>query len=296
MTESAGHPDQSMTQPPNGSPLIHAVDDNGLFMIWLYNLPTWLFALLTIISCVGLALLGLLLIHRRLNTGTFATLIDNGTVGWFFSGVTVLYGLLLGLLTVATWNNYTQATGLASQEAASLAVLYRDLAGYPRLERIELQSQLRTYTRFIIDQSWPLQRRGLIHDGESAELVRLQGPLMAFEPTTETGKIIHLEAIRAFNSVVELRRLRSESISGSVPGVIWYVVLMGGLLTLVFGYLFVVKAFWLHGVLVSLFAAVIGLLIFLIASLDHPYWGEVSVSPQAYELVLTKVMNSGTNP
>ena len=281
-----------MTQPPNWPPLIYAVDDNGLFMIWLYNLPTWLFAFLTISGFMILALVGLLLIHRRLNAGTFATLIDNGTVGWFFSGVTVLYGLLLGLLTVATWTNYTQATGLVSQEAASLAVLYRDLAGYPLPQRSQLQTQLRTYTRFIIDQSWPLQRQGFIHDGESAELVRFQEPLMAFEPTTETGKIIHQESIRAFNSVVELRRLRAESISGSVPGVIWYVVLLGALLTLLFGYLFVVKAFWLHGVLVSLLAAVIGLLIFLIAALDHPYWGEVSVSPKAYELVLTKVMTS----
>ena len=280
-----------MPQPANWSPLIHAVDDNGLFMIWLYNLPTWLFALLTMSGFVSLALVGLRLIHRRLNAGTLANLIDNGTVGWFFSGVTVLYGLLLGLLTVATWTNYTQATGLASQEAASLAVLYRDLAGYPLPERIQLQTQLRTYTRFIIEQSWPLQRQGFIHDGESAELLGLQDPLMGFEPTTETGKILHQEAIRTFNSLVELRRLRAESISGSVPGVIWYVVLLGALLTLTFGYLFVVKSFWFHGVLVSLLGAVIGLLIFLIAALDHPYWGEVSVSPQAYELVLSKVMS-----
>ncbi len=52
---------------------------------------------------------------------------------------------------------------------------------------------------------------------------------MGFEPTTETGKILHQEAIRTFNSLVELRRLRAESISGSVPGVIWYVVLLGAL-------------------------------------------------------------------
>ncbi|AUD01130.1 bestrophin-like domain [Spirosoma pollinicola] len=286
-----------MPQPANWSPLIHAVDDNGLFMIWLYNLPTWLFALLTMSGFVSLSLIGLRLIHRRLNAGTLATLIDNGTVGWFFSGVTVLYGLLLGLLTVATWTNYTQATALASQEAASLAVLYRDLAGYPLPERIQLQTQVRTYTRFIIEQSWPLQRQGFIHDGESAKLLDLQAPLMGFDPTNETAKILHQEAIRTFNSLVELRRLRAESISGSVPGVIWYVVLLGALLTVTFGYLFVVKSFWFHGLLVSLLGAVIGLLIFLIAALDHPYWGEVSVSPQAYELVLSKVMSSGvTSP
>jgi hypothetical protein len=270
--------------------MIHAVHDKALSMLWLYELPSWLFSLLTMAFFVGLALAGLRLFHRRINQATFATLIDNGTVGWFFSGVTVLYGLLLGLLTVATWGNYTQATEVASQEAASIAVLYRDLSAYPLAQRVDLQHQLRDYTSFIVHQSWPLQKKGMIHDGESQQLIDLQTPLMAFEPTSEGQKIIHTEAIRAFNSLVELRRLRAESISGSVPGVIWYVVLLGGLVTLVFSYFFLVKSFWFHGLLVSLLGAVIGLLIFLIAALDHPYWGEVSVTPAAYELVITKVM------
>jgi len=66
---------------------------------------------------------------------------------------------------------------------------------------------------------------------------------------------------------------------------------LGAMLTLAFSYLFLVKDFWFHGLLISMLAAVIGLLIFLIAVLDHPYWGEVSVTPAAYQLVLDKVMH-----
>lgn len=268
----------------------HAANPDELFMLWLYDLPTWLFALIIIASFVFFGLLGLMLVHRRFNRSAQAALIDNGTVGWFFSGVTVLYGLLLGLLTVATWSNYTQATSIASQEAAAMAVLYRDVTAYPPQQRQLLREQLRQYTRFIIERSWPLQRRGFIHDGESARLEVLQNELLTINPTSQGEQIVHAEAVRAFNSLVELRRQRSESIGGSVPGVIWYVVLLGALLTIVFAYFFVVKEFWLHGWLVGMLSAVIGLLIFLIAALDHPYWGEVSVSPAAYQLVLDKVM------
>ena len=122
-------------------------------MLWLYDLPSWLFALLTMGFFVSLFWVGLLMVHRRIHQATFATLIDNGTVGWFFSGVTVLYGLLLGLLTVATWGNYSRASELASQEAASIAVLYRDLSAYPSTQRLHLQAQLRDYTLFIVQQS-----------------------------------------------------------------------------------------------------------------------------------------------
>ncbi len=37
-------------------------------------------------------------------------------------------------------------------------------------------------------------------------------------------------------------------------------------------------------------AATIGLLIFLIASMDHPYLGEVSVPSDSYKLLLERVM------
>ena len=189
-------------------------------MLWLYDLPMGLFAALTIFLFVAVALAGLALFHHRIHASALAALLDNGTVGWFFSGTNVLYGLLLGLLTVATWSSYTSAGGLASQEAAALSVLYNDLSGYPQPQRGQLEEQLRQYTRFIIQRSWPAQRRGYINDGETVELRGFRTSFMAVEPRTEGDKLLHGEAIRAFNSVIEFRRLRAESISGSVPPVI----------------------------------------------------------------------------
>lgn len=237
--------------------VLRRAQESGYFMLWLYDLPTWLFAALTITFFVLLALGGLRLFHRRINEGMFATLVDNGTIGWFFSGITVLYGLLLGLLTVATWSSFTAAGGLASQEAASLSVLYRDLSGYPAAQRELLQSQLRRYTEFIVRHSWPAQRRGFINDSETTEIDRFREQFMAVEPHTEGDKLLHGEALRAFNSVTEFRRLRAESISGSVPAVIWDVVLIGALLTLVFSYFFLVRDFRLHAMLTGMLAAMI---------------------------------------
>ena len=133
-------------------------------MRWLYEIPTWQLAVLIVGLTVLLALAGLRFVHRRLHVSPAVALIDNGTVGWFFSGVTVLYGLTLGLLTIATWQNYSTAAGIASQEAASLAVLYGDLSGYPASMGRPLQQQLRRYTESIVQQSWPAQRRGLAND------------------------------------------------------------------------------------------------------------------------------------
>nr|WP_241738238.1 DUF4239 domain-containing protein [Hymenobacter polaris] len=103
-------------------------------------------------------------------------------------------------------------------------------------------------------------------------------------------QVLHGQAIETFNKLVELRRQRIESISVSVPGVLWAAVLIGALITIAFSYGFIVVSLRLHAVLTGLLALMVGVMVFVIAALDHPYLGEVSVSADAYQVVLDKVM------
>lgn len=276
--------------------MFYPVDSVSPFILWLYELPTWLLAVFVVGLTLLLSLGGLRLVHRRLHVSQAVALIDNGTVGWFFSGVTVLYGLMLGLLTVATWQNYSAAADIASREAAAIAVLYRDLSGYPDAVGQPLQTQLRAYTESIVQRSWPAQRRGLANDEERLELTQFQRALLHTEVTSMSQQVLHSEAIATFNKLVELRRQRIESISASVPGVLWAAVLIGAVLTVVFSYCFVVVSLRLHALLTGLLALMVGVMVFLIAALDHPYLGDVSVTPDAYQVVLDKVMNPRVNP
>ncbi len=279
-----------MDTTPAWEAVLYSVDPSIRYMLWMYEMPTWLLAVLIVGLTVVFSLIGLYFTHRRLHGSEAATQIDNGTVGWFFSGVTVLYGLTLGLLTVATWQNYSTASGIASQEAATLAVLYRDLSGYPDSTRQPLQRQLREYTAFIVQKSWPAQRRGMANDMERTVLTRFQLDLLHTEVRTMGQQVLHGEAIETFNRLVELRRQRIESISMGVPGVLWATVLLGAIVTIAFSYCFAVVELRFHALLTGMLALMVGMMIFLIAALDRPYLGEVSVTPDAYQVVLDKVM------
>ncbi|SFF35116.1 bestrophin-like domain [Spirosoma endophyticum] len=259
-------------------------------MRWLYNLPTWSLALLIVALFLGLALLGLSFTHRRLHRSGAADSIDNGTVGWFFSAVSLLYGLLLGLLTVAAWGSYNQATLIASQEASATAVLYRDLAAYPDTTRDAMRKQLRDYLTVIVTQSWPAQRQGFLPDSETVVLNQLQKRLLHQRGLTNEQLVVHSETLRAYNSLIDLRRQRQEALKNGVPGVLWLVVLLGAVATIGFSYCFVVVSYRLHALLTGVLAGMIGLLVFLLVVLDHPYWGEISVSAEPYQLVLTTLM------
>lgn len=260
-------------------------------MHWLYNLPTWALASLIMIAFVALALLGLTLTRRRRAYDGADQAMDNGTVGWFFSAVSLLYGLLLGLLTVAAWGSYNQASTIASQEASATAELYRDLAAYPDTTRDAMRKLLRNYLTVVVTQSWPAQQRGLLPDSETVVLNQFQKHLMAQRGLLAEQLVVHGETLRAYNTLIDIRRQRQEALTSGVPGVLWIVVLVGAVATIGFSYGFVVASYRLHVWLTGVLAGMVGLLVFLLVALDHPYWGTVSVSADAYQLVLRTLMS-----
>ena len=65
--------------------------------------------------------------------------------------------------------------------------------------------------------------------------------------------------------------------------------LLNGLLT----YLFWVENLWLHAGLVGILSVFIALLVFLTAAMDNPFRGEFSVSSDAFQTILEKVMIPG---
>jgi hypothetical protein len=258
----------------------------------LQELPGWAIAPVCVLGFVIPALVGLWLVHRhiheRLRIGE--TLIDNGVVGWFFSGILTIYGITLGLIAITTWESSSAVAGVASREAAAIAALYRDTSGFPAPLQQQLHDKLREYTRAVVEKEWPAQRLGEIAIDGRSPLDGFQSALFTNEPTTEGMRLIQAEALDKFNELVEWRRQRTEAVDNGVPRVIWIVILLGGVLTIATAYCFQMQPFRLHLLLTAILAMMIGLLIFLIAALDRPFQGTVSVKPTAYRIILESTM------
>lgn len=259
-------------------------------MYWIYDLATWQLAFLTVGTFVLVSLAGLFstrpLMRKLLNASTE----HNDLVSYFVSAVGVFYGLALGLIAVATWQNFTDVDSQISKEAASLAGFYRDLDGYPEPLRAKLEDRLRDYTRYIIDKDFPAHHKGDTPEEGSLMLDRIENEMMAFEPARESQKIAHSEAIKSLNTVIEDRRLRLESVTTGLPAALWAVVVIGAALNVLLTYLFWTENLTVHALLVGILATFMALLIFLTAAMDNPFRGEFSVSADAYQMVLDKVM------
>ena len=128
----------------------------------------------------------------------------NDGVGYILSFFSVIYGLLLGMLAIATYQALSDADTTVVKESSALANLYRDVSSYPEPNRSELQNLLREYTRYVIDEAWPLQRKGIIPAAGSDRITAFQLKLMAFEPQTKGQEAVHAEALRQFDALVTL--------------------------------------------------------------------------------------------
>jgi hypothetical protein len=254
------------------------------------NLPTLWFGVLSIGSFVIVAIIGLLVTRQIVYRFLGSPFINNESIEPFYSGALVFYGIMLGLITVATWEHFTEVEDIVSAESVSLAVLYRDVSGYPEPIRTELQNHIRDYTRFIIDEVWPAQARGVILTEGVTRMNAFQEALLAFEPVTEGQKILHAEAFKAYNEMIEQRRLRIETITGNIPATMWVVVVIGGFVIIGLAYTFRVDDLKLHAFLVGTIAILIGMLVFVIYTLESPYRGDVSIQPDSYQLVLDTLM------
>lgn len=266
----------------------------GVMMDWVHDLSARVFGPLCIVAFVLPTMAGLWLVHRKVHQRLrlTETLIDNGVVGWFFSGIFTIYGITLGLIAVTTWESYSHVSEIVSHEASSIAALYRDTAGFPNPLRDDLQHRLREYTRYIIDRVWPAQRLGESPTEGNQMLNEFETDLYSNEPASDAQRILQTEALKAFNELVEFRRQRIEAVGQGVPDVVWAVVLLGGALTIVTSFCFQLNEFKLHLLLSSALAAMIGLLVFLVAAFDRPYRGSVSIDPTAYEIIYDGLMKN----
>jgi hypothetical protein len=199
---------------------------------------------------------------------------------------------LLGLLAVATYQNYATVGDIVDKEASSLSALYRDVSAFPQPIRSQLQDALREYARYTIEEGWEQQRRGIRPKGEPERSTRIAGTILAFEPITETEKIIDVEALRQSAHRIELSRARMSSVMLGLPAVLWWVVAFCALMNIVLIWMQDVEIH-VHLILGAILASILGAVIFLIAELDNPFRGQVSIGPESIARVYDRVMRQG---
>ena len=260
-------------------------------LYWIYELPTWTVAFLFAACFVGFSLAGAVFIRPflRLLVGRRPGL--NDVVGYVLGFVSVVYGVLLGMLAIVTYQNLSEADRVSTLEASTLGALYRDVSVYPDPLGADLKSMLSDYTRYIIDEEWSLQRWGILAGSGNEKLSGFIRLLASFEPASKGQEVLHAATLHQFKKLVDLRRPRLHLGDSSIPGIMWYTVVVGAILCMMLIWLFdtgIMTQFVLGGI--ASFG--ISTMVCLSALMDNPFRGELSVTPQAFQTVFEVLMKS----
>jgi hypothetical protein len=258
---------------------------------FLLSLPLWALAVVLNVWLIGFALGSLWALRRwvlpRLRIDTEASLFLGAAV---MQSAMVLYGLIAALTAVSVWTQHSQVADTVSREATAIAIVWRDLGGYPQRERDSMREVLRGYTKQIIQEAWPEQRRGRIPRMGLEWLDRFQAQLFLFEPASEAQKILHARTLDAYNGMIEARRARLDAVNTELPAVMWFVLLPGAMGCLLLCLFFRIEDVRFQAVLMVGLAGFVAMVLFVIISLDKPFQGAMAISADSYQLIHDQLM------
>jgi uncharacterized protein len=253
-------------------------------LTWLNSLTAAELALVFCGFLFVITLVGIAVVHPHMRHAVHGKRQANDVVIFVAANYGVVYAVLLGLLVVATFQITKDLQDHIAMEASSLSTMYRSTDAYPEPLRSELRAQLRDYTHYVIEKEWPAHRQVRVLVGGDHRLQAIRQQLFSFEPKTASQGEIHREMLRYFNAMNVARDQRQGAVFSSIPDVLWYVLLIGALVTIVF--LWMLHMDLLPQILFGGITAIfLGIMMFLIYAMDHPLQGAVSVGPDAFQSV-----------
>ena len=262
----------------------------------LYDLPLEALCALVAIVFVGVYWVGTVALRPVFRSLARSNGRDNEIVGSVLSSFGVLYGLLMSLITVAAYQNMNDVRSKVEAEADSMLSLYRYVGQYPSPFQQELREDLRGYCRRIIDDEWPLLRKGQHPRGAGSHLEPIVLQLISLTDPSEQEKYIQQLSVQHFEEMANLGLQRRNAAETAIPTVMWYVVFVGTLIN--FGLLWSFDMRFLTQLFLGgLVAFFLGSLILLIAVLERPYRSrQFGISPIAFELTHSIMMEEAMEP
>jgi hypothetical protein len=98
--------------------------------------------------------------------------------------------------------------------------------------------------------------------------------------------VLYEQGLTRMHEVSDAKRLRLLGATQGLPGILWVVLLGGGVVSGCFTYLFGLKNNWAHALMVAALTLVICATLFTSGSLGYPFAGQAEIQPEAFEQVL----------
>ena len=249
--------------------------------------PIWQTGAFILAVTVGIALLLQTLVHAMLP----ASLRRDHTVlgAAIFSVIGTTYAVLLAFMATTAWSQYSDAEALARREANLVGSLFTASHAMPDPAGATVRDTLDAYLVKVIGTEWPAQIEGTEVAPTESLLTHLNGMIMQWAPTGAAQSAIQSAMTTRLDDVETARRDRRLASHGSIPDLVWTVLLAGGVLVVSFSFMLGGPTQAIHLLMTGALVGSGVLVLLLIIGLSSPFHGSVTISPDAYRAVLAEM-------
>jgi Ca2+/Na+ antiporter len=235
---------------------------------------------LVVILTMAASLLAILGLNRLWPSQTRRA--HNELIGWQLTVLGTTYAVIVGFMLYTVWTNFGLADANASAEANSLVKVYHLAEGLPSAQRTDLRKAATTYADVVVNAEWPAMERNEGRFAATAQKEAMWRILMTVKTASPTESTAEDHAITELSHMSEHRRMRELASGSHLPGILWWVLLVGGFLTVISACMFGADNVTLHTLQVAFFSLLIALILIAIADIDQPFRGSVHVSDAAF--------------
>jgi hypothetical protein len=259
----------------------------------LAALPIPLLGMLVVGSAVLLAITGLLLVRRLVPLPVLEA--NHAVGGILIQIVAPAYSILLAFVVFTVWTQHDEVNTFVQKEANRLGNLFRNAQGLPDPERGLIREALRNYVQIVINEEWDTMGRGEESQHAWNAYDELLNRYFAMGSLSGRQADLYSRSLKNLNALGDLRTRRLLSSQSAVPGVLWALLVGGGVITIGFSYLIGTKNLWAQVLMTAAAAGTLAFFLFLILATDLPFTGDLKLTPAAFRLVLEHSEHSLAN-
>ena len=237
------------------------------------------------------ALAGLILVRRLVPLEHLES--HNEATSTIHHAIAIVFGVAAAFAIFLVWEQLDMAQVTTAREAGDVEALYRLATQLPESNRNQLQQQARSYAEAVVDEEWPLLARGQASPDAQSAADKLRESIDEFQPQTMAEQELYARMLTRVGELEQNRGLRLLASQEGVPSLIWAAMVLFGIITVAFTYLFGMDNPRLHMVRVALLTVVVALSLYTIHTIEYPFAPGVQVGPEAFERVLDRTGGGG---
>ncbi|MCX4672033.1 DUF4239 domain-containing protein [Streptomyces sp. NBC_01381] len=242
----------------------------------------WLVLTLAMLAACGVVLVIAFLRHRRTSPDYDASETPD-VIEYMTMMIGVVYAIVLGLAIAGVWEARSVAEDHVHAEAQALHEVSERARVYPEEVRDRIRTDVHAYVSYVVNTEWDsMAENAELTDRGQELLTRVRHDVTDYVPKSDFEAQAYQPLVDQVAAADDARSARGDSAGATMPGVVWFGLIAGGLVTIGMVFALQIRRTPRELILAGLFSALFAFLLFLIWDFDAPYSRGISASADPF--------------